>query len=288
MERPGTQTENKRPEYIDIKLMSFNSLSVTTSADDLSWDSRRESVFRMLKDVAPDLVGMQECSVSAPQIVEAIPDYALYKMPFDPANPKATQGPVILYNTKTCQLLDSGFFWLGPTPDSPCLAWDATDTHYRVCTWVKVKVLDGDKTVYLYDTHLPYKGDDHPQRLKSAELIMSRMKANVEESSICFLVGDLNQAHFQTDGSLHANAYCLQPFFDWMKEARETAVKTDRYGSHSAKAANAPVSTPNYDLDHIFYRNAQAVEFKTIINTYGVRYLSDHYPITLRARIGQK
>jgi len=235
----------------------------------------------MLKKEMPDLIGLQECQTPASNFVMAIPDYAMYKMPYDASKPKQTQGPIILYNTKTVKLADSGMFWLGETPDEPCLPWDSEDRHYRMCTWVKAITVEGNKPVFFFNTHLPYKKADHPQRLKCAELIVSRMKKTAGQGAVCFLVGDLNQAHFNADGTVNQNAYCLQPFFNWMKEGRETAPKTDNYGSHSAKADDAPRTTPDYDLDHIFYRNCTATEFRTVIETYGVQYLSDHYPITL-------
>ena len=39
---------------------------------------------------------------------------------------------------------------------------------------------------------------------------------------------------------------------------------------------------PSRNLDHIFYRNTKmAVSFRTLTDNYGVKYVSDHYPILL-------
>lgn len=275
--------EKPKEDLTRIKVMSFNCLTVEeeTAAADEKWAVRKPAQIKMFKDVFPDLAGLQECQLAAAAVEEEIPEYGVFKAPYSEALGSASLGPIILYKKSRVTVLDSGHFWLGETPDVPCKPFGASDTHYRIATWIKCLVKGCQDTVYFYNTHFPYKSEDHPMREKCSELMISRMKENARTKSICFLTGDLNQAHFSSPGVPHANAYCLQPLFDWMKEGRETAPKSDEYGSHSAKADAAPLKSPNYDLDHIFYRNTTAVTFRTIVDTYGVKYLSDHYPIVL-------
>ncbi|MCQ2135857.1 MAG: hypothetical protein MJY67_02970, partial [Bacteroidales bacterium] len=43
---------------------------------------------------------------------------------------------------------------------------------------------------------------------------------------------------------------------------------------------------PRYNLDHIFYRKCTANAFYTVVSEkYGVKFLSDHYPIYCDFRI---
>ena len=64
-----------------------------------------------------------------------------------------------------------------------------------------------------------------------------------------------------------------------MKSGRDIAPTGDAYSFNNFGKGTA---APSRNLDHIFYRNTKmAVSFRTLTDNYGVKYVSDHYPILL-------
>ena len=67
-----------------------------------------------------------------------------------------------------------------------------------------------------------------------------------------------------------------------MKSGRDIAPTGDAYSFNNFGKGTA---APSRNLDHIFYRNTKmAVSFRTLTDNYGVKYVSDHYPILLTVR----
>lgn len=66
-----------------------------------------------------------------------------------------------------------------------------------------------------------------------------------------------------------------------MTAGRDIAPAGDAYSFNNFGSGTA---APSRNLDHIFHRNAKmAISFRTLTDNYGVKYVSDHYPILLTA-----
>ncbi len=264
-----------------FRLMSFNvRYSNGIDAGDLAWDSRREACFAMLHDIAPDVAGLQEprSDQRAEFIDEFTRDYGFVCVPQnDEIKWEQTGFVMLMYLKSKYRLADSGYFWLSATPETPSLPFDAADGQYRTCVWAQLKDKDSGKEFYVFNTHYPSATEDNEPRRLSTELILSKMKSIAGRSAAIFLTGDLNSSYYTKD----ERRSCLEPYYQWMWAARDSAPDTDTEYSYNSFGDG---STPSarWNLDHIFYRNATAVQFRTITNeNYGVRYISDHYPIIL-------
>lgn len=112
------------PVKAALKVMSFN-IRMTTEADigDLSWESRRESCVRMIRDVRPDVIGMQEPRPEQrTYLSEALPEYRQFYIAKNEAHSECQCGHMSLfYLASRYTLLDSGYFWLSETPDVPSM-----------------------------------------------------------------------------------------------------------------------------------------------------------------------
>ena len=112
------------PVKTTLKVMSFN-IRMTTEADtgDLSWESRRESCVRMIRDVRPGVIGMQEPRPEQrTYLSEALPEYGQFYIAEDENHPENQCGHMSLfYLTSEYTLLDRGYFWLSETPDVPSM-----------------------------------------------------------------------------------------------------------------------------------------------------------------------
>jgi len=62
----------------------------------------------------------------------------------------------IFYKKDQLRLLDSGNFWLSPTPEHASLGWDAA--CIRICTWGKFQDKTSGKQFLFFNTHMDHVG----------------------------------------------------------------------------------------------------------------------------------
>lgn len=261
-----------------LKLMSSN-IRLVTSADtgDTNWSVRKTAYVNMLAANKADVVGIQEIrDEQASFILQHLGDVYAYCSPRVDGIADSNCGHTgLLYNKVKFTLLDKGYFWLSDTPDKPSTPknWGAADLSYRTCYWVHLKSKESGKTFFYFTSHLPYKSEDTVPRKKAAELCLSRMKAVLGGGSEpIFFGGDMNIG-LNRDG-------CLDPVYAWMGDAREKSPSTDWSGTFNKWGASSSC------IDYIFFKNATPLTFKVDNSpNYGVKYVSDHYPIIFTAKI---
>lgn len=271
--------DRQRVDTTELKVMSFN-IRFPNPADslDLNWDSRKAPIRRMLDDIRPDIIGMQEPRWQQWNEVAALcPEYrTLHILADDEVEDARSMRIMILYDRERFFRLADGRFYLSPTPDIPSQSWDATDRSYRGAQWVHLLDRHTGKDLYFVNTHFVYKSSeqDDDARAKSSQLIVARMREIAGEDASVFVVGDMN-AHDDPRKKRHSG---IVPFYEWMEAARDKAATTDSLSSFNGFGRNR--EEHKNSLDHIFYRNAIPKEFRTITShDYGVYYISDHYPI---------
>ena len=99
-----------------LTVMSYNIRYGSAEDGPNSWDIRKPATISMIKDQAPDVMGVQEAfSVQIAYILEKCPDYGCVGI--SRLDPKDAEHPVVFYDKTTVELLDWGNFWLSETPD---------------------------------------------------------------------------------------------------------------------------------------------------------------------------
>lgn len=254
----------------DLKLMSFNIRYYKPGADgDNCWENRRDAVLKLIREENPDIVGFQEPHRPQVDFLKVnLADYGSLDMGRDAdtdikKKPDGGEHLMLMYRKSRFILLDSGFFWLSETPERASRGWDAMCR--RVTVWGKFRDKKSGKEFYYFDTHFDHIGTN--ARKHEAEMIVAEMKKIAGEKAAVIVSGDLNT----TFGN-----EALAPLREWMSGARETAPVTDSLPTFNDWGAR------NLWIDHIFYRNAKALGYRTIMNDeqrYGVPYTSDHNPV---------
>ena len=115
-------------------------------------------------------------------------------------------------------------------------------------------------------------------RRKASEMIVDQVEKMVgEQKASVFVVGDMNCSLY--DGATRNGPYSLEPLMEYMWSARDEAAYYD--GAVSFNGFNPDYNKKVGNIDHIFYRGAEALEFRTANRQdYGKRFISDHYPVT--------
>jgi endonuclease/exonuclease/phosphatase family metal-dependent hydrolase len=266
---------------ITLKIMSFN-IRFNSNKDSLdkAWERRRIPCGLLVAHHYPDVVGIQESRNEMwEQIYEVMPQYAHFRIATSDSVPDKKTGRILLmYRKDRFEAVDSGYFWLSDTPNRPSHPFNSTEKMYRAAIWLKLKPHDSDRTFYVLTTHLPYKKEpvDNEARISCSTLIVNKMKAIAGDNATIFITGDMN-CSYNTDDSRRVG---LTPFYTWLESAREKAPDTNARVSFNG-FGTIPAGVEGCNLDHIFYRNAAPIKFDTIdYGDYGVRWVSDHYPIT--------
>lgn len=270
----GDAEAEPEPTAAPFSVMTYNVLcSFCGGGEYDSWDERKPYFKDIFARYDADLIGLQELSfgTEVDQMLELMPGYAgVYYAAVDSnlTYPDAT----VLYRTERFELLDSGQFWLSPTPDVPSSTGFAEQQLPRLVAWTKLRDLNSGQTLYFASTHVD---NNSPSQAKSAPLILERAAPWAAEAPLVFL-GDFNSKPateaYQTltaDAGFHfVNAQGIAD--EWVVDTNEEPA-------------------PDYPLedriDHIFL-GAGAVDWSVSkwsvdVHRYGPnqRYASDHFPM---------
>ena len=172
----------------DLRVMSFNIRYGTADDGDNSWPLRRELVFGVIEEYAPDVLGIQEAlRFQLDELHDALAGYAEVGVGRDDGL-TAGEYAAILYRVDRLALLSEGTFWLSDTPSVPgSTTWG--NTIPRICTWARFDDRYSGTTFYVYNLHLDHRSQ--PSRELSAELLTAHI-SNREHLDPFFVTGDFN------------------------------------------------------------------------------------------------
>lgn len=265
----------------DLRVMSFNiRFDNPKDTADNAWKMRKQPCARMIHEVAPDVIGMQE--PRGPQyedIIALLPDYEYLRIPLSDQVTEKNSGRIMVFFKKGKYTMKKwGYFWLNKDYTKPGVSFETTDrNNIRAAIWVRLKDNSTGRDFYFLTTHFPYKKaeEDNTARFKCAQLVVDRLKHIAGEKATVFVTGDMN-ACWELRAPRRKG---LIPYYEWMWSAREMSADTDSRSSFNGWKPTKDRIWPS-NLDHIFYRNATPVKFVTHDEpNYGVTYVSDHYPI---------
>ena len=247
-----------------VTVISYNIRYNNPQDGDNIWENRRAHSVTMVNMEKPDFLCVQEAYfVQLEYLLQNLPDYDYIGLGRDDGA-HGGEHMAILYRKDRFEVVEHGDFWLSETPEMCSRGWDAA--CHRIVTWGYFREKRTGKHVYCFNTHLDHVGE--VARRESVKLITSRIKGLVlDKRAAVFLTGDFNS---------DINNEIFDPLKKVMKQARKDAPVTDNKGTF-----NGWGSAPNnIVIDHIFYKNARPLIFKTLNeDKYGRTLISDHYPV---------
>jgi endonuclease/exonuclease/phosphatase family metal-dependent hydrolase len=168
--------------------MTFNLRLDVASDGPNAWPHRRDWVASLIRFHEPDAIGVQEALAHMLTDLDArLPGFARIGVGRSDGR-EGGEFSAILYRTNRLELLESGTFWLSPTPEVPgSKGWDAAIT--RVATWGRFRDrFTGCAYVHL-NTHFDHIGEQ--ARQESARLIRRRLDS-IARGQPTIVTGDLN------------------------------------------------------------------------------------------------
>jgi len=246
-----------------VKLITYNIRQSGAKDGDNCWENRRHATVEMMRREAPSVIGMQEVKLDQAQYIDAnMPQYARVGGGRDDGKNKGEMC-AIYYLKKKFKLVDGNTFWLSETPDEISRGWDAK--YNRIVTWVKLREKVTGKEFYYFNGHLDHKGAT--ARKESMKLIARKIFEIAGKDAAVILGGDFN-------------ALIDDEIYDPVKEitflTRTAAPVTD-----ARPTFNAWGRRKGDIIDHLFARNIECLEYRTLDGDYGAPFISDHYPVQI-------
>lgn len=252
----------------ELRVMTFNIRYANPDDGPDYWDNRREAVVRMVEDVKPGVMGIQEGLATQVAFLDsALTGYSYVGVGRDDGK-QAGEYAAVFYDDSLYAPVADGHFWLSETPDSAALGWDAV--CIRIATWAKLKEKATGREFLVFNTHFDHIGV--VARQESAKLLLSRVH-EFGDSIPTVIMGDFNFP--VTDPSLAplVNA----PTFTEVRGSKAFKPQGDSLPPVTYRGFGH--GEPGELIDHIFCQGFVPQEYEVITSGYGVPYLSDHMPV---------
>lgn len=244
----------------DVKVMSYNIRYDNPDDGENIWDNRKPATVGMLRDIHPDIFGVQEAMVNQVRYIEEnCPEYISIGVGRDDGK-EGGEFMSIFYDKNKIEVIDSGTIWLSQTPEKPGRGWDAA--CFRTCTWGLFRCIGSGRKFYYANTHLDHIGK--VARKEGLALILKFIGGMNTCNYPFILTGDFNMA---------PSDHALEPV---------AAVMTNAAGDNSIPTCNKWGRKPGTMIDYIFHTGfSLCKDYRVIDRQYAeIPYLSDHWPIT--------
>lgn len=255
-----------------LRVMSFNLRLDVASDGPNAWPYRKDWVAALIRFHGADVVGVQEALAHMLTDLDArLPGFA--RVGVGRADGRSGgEFSAILYRTDRLELIDSGTFWLSPTPEVPgSKGWDAAIE--RVATWGRFRDRRTGCTYVHLNTHFDHIGEQ--ARQESARLIRQRL-ADLARGLPVLVTGDLNSepssvAYRVFTRDTIAGSMPLRDAFHVSKDAH--------YGPSSTWTAFRAIE-PGRRIDYVFVSEPIPVlQHGILTDRWDDRFPSDHLPV---------
>jgi len=236
-----------------------------------SWVNRRHYIASTINNSSFEIMGFQEIlnDVQLSDLKQVLPSYAFLSNGQD--NSSGTKGEMlaIVYDKYRFQVLESGFFFLSPTPDFAGIGWDASTN--RICQWAKIYDLFNQNEFYFFNTHFNWSGD--VSRAAGAKLV-THMIDSLAIGTPVICVGDFN--------ALTTEVAFYNQMTSNLTDSRNASVSspTGSYGTFNNWNTSKTSFTKYKRIDYIFVSDFEVLSYETINEKFVVdAWPSDHFPV---------
>ena len=249
----------------ELKVLSYNIRYDNPNDGENQWKYRKERVANYIKEIRPDIIGMQE--VLDPQLVFldlSLTEFSFVGVGREDGKTKGEYSP-ILYNSNRLTLLQTDTFWLSETPKVISVGWDAA--LERICTYAQFKHKETGQKFWVFNTHFDHIGE--LARIQSAKLIHQKIKMLNTNNFPVIITGDFNLTPDTAPIKIFQNAY--------VDVMQKTPTNANNYGTFTGFDK---LSNGEERIDYIFQKGLKTLKSTHIwLKTTSGGWASDHHPV---------
>ncbi len=280
----------------DMRVLQFN--IQTENGSSTPFRLRAEMYRELIDELQPDIVGMQEVTVSWFRWLDSRVFNDSYARIGEPRTPGGEANP-IYYRKDKFDLVDGGTFWLSDTPDVQGSSFP-NGNYPRICTWAVLRERSTGREFVHLNTHLDHNGKNNStdgNNLRKDQIRVIIRFAERFKGMPTFLTGDLNNRRTTSGGNLYALYKMI---------VGKTAVELENGESYKLKLADSRLESPvtvdenhlatmtvQYDessasynpgkepIDYIFFdpESTDPHTYETFLISKGAYEISDHLPV---------
>ena len=288
--------ENQTENDYKLKVLQFN--VQTENGNPAPFTSRATMYHNLIDELQPDVVGMQEVTVTWRKWLDSTVFNDSYAGVGEPRSAGGEANP-IYYRKDKFDLLEYGTFWLSATPDVVGSAFDKVN-YPRICTWVYLKdKVTGTEFVH-FNTHLDHNGNNDSTTgntiRKDQMSVIIKFAQRFKEIPM-FLTGDLNNRRTTSENKTYALIKYIQGDSNYkysdgtmlclnLSDARLNAGQTvpaDRIATMTKyyDENNTAYNPAREPIDYVFYdaKTTKALTYETFLISQGTTWISDHLPV---------
>ena len=233
------------------------------------WSQRKTPIIAQLQSARPTIIGFQEVLKNQLEdLSKALPSFRVIGVGRDDGKSAGEFAP-IFFDTARYQMLQSGTFWLSPTPDIPSKGWDAA--LKRICTYALLQSKYDGKKLWVLNTHFDHIGE--AARLHSAQLLIEKFAEFTQiVNAPMLLLGDFN-------AEPDSPAYLL-----FKGSFQDLSCSMRHRELCSEPTFNAFTSTASDDkiIDYFFGSpGIVSIQFKVLKKHFERSFPSDHFALEL-------
>jgi endonuclease/exonuclease/phosphatase family metal-dependent hydrolase len=249
----------------ELTVLSYNIRYDNPNDGENQWKYRKERVANYIKEIRPDIIGMQE--VLDPQLVfldVSLTEFSFVGVGREDGKTKGEYSP-ILYNSNRLTLLQTDTFWLSETPKVISVGWDAA--LERICTYAQFKHKETGQKFWVFNTHFDHIGE--LARIQSAKLIHQKIKMLNTNNFPVIITGDFNLTPDTAPIKIFQNAY--------VDVMQKTPTNANNYGTFTGFDK---LSNGKERIDYIFQKGLKTLKSTHIwLKTTSGGWASDHHPV---------
>ena len=249
-----------------LKIMSYNLRYDNPNDGVNTWNQRKESVVELIKYYQPEILGIQEGLHHQVQyLVKNLSNYVYIGVGRDDGKQQG-EYTAILYDKTKFSVLKTATFWLSDKSDIISVGWDAS--MERICSYGLFKHLASHKKIWVFNTHFDHIGA--LARLKSSELIISKIAGLNQEALPTILMGDLNAL---------PNSKPIEKLKTFLDDGMDIST-TPLYGPSGTFSGFNPTMKIDRRIDYIFTSKFNILSYGHIDKKRtDNNYISDHLPV---------
>jgi len=251
-------------QSVDLRVMTYNIRYNNPNDGPNRWDERKANLCHQITFVDPDFIGTQEgLHDQIAYLGQELKAYEQIGVGRDDGK-KAGEFCSIFYRKDKYKLLESGTFWLSPTPDVPSKGWDAALN--RICTYGLFRFKN--QRFWVFNAHFDHKGKR--ARQESAKVIWKKIESLNRNNYPVIVLGDLNDR--PSDPPLLFLKRYLKDAYDHSKQTP--------FGPSGTFNGFKWGQEVNGRIDYILVSKKVKVEqHATLSDATDKKYPSDHFPV---------
>ncbi len=255
------------------------------------WQRRSQTICQQINFQQPDVFGTQEAlSGQIDDMLGLLDGYAYVGVGRDDGQ-RLGEYAAIFYKESSVRLINSGNFWLSPTPHTPSRGWDAA--CIRICSWAEFLEKDSGRRFFFFNLHMDHVGTI--ARREGAKLVVSQIDS-IAGQCPSILTGDFNvdqtneiYSIFTHQGGLLDSyevarlRFCENGTFNSFRPELKTTSRIDHvFLSRGWSVDRYGVLTNAYwkeDTDVVGLEQGHDAPSEISFKRHQIRCPSDHYPV---------